>query len=668
MANYQLLKADIDAKVYQNGKQEITGENLNSVLNAMVTTLGAEYQFAGVATTATNPGTPDAKVFYIANGKGTYTNFGGIEVTEDEVVVLYWDTAWHKEATGIASQEKLTKLDQKVDAFPGGINLFNWKTCEINKFINPNNGNIVTNNNCFVSDYIYVKGLSVVKYTALDGTHNYILYNQQKEKLSWGNSAEITIGDATYLMISGMIYQYDKDMVYIGEKPSVYVPYTNVDANSLYPINNEHAIEQIDMPVISKLVRVPTTFEPGIFGSSHSGYQTSDYIEIIPGISQHYFTFKETGGDVYKLKFYDKDKNEILRYSWRALNNYVGKIFKLVYPFGCQYVRYSMLISSGNEDGIFTCPVSNIEDIINEVLDINSIAHNSCYAETNNILWVGTSIPEGATYPIHSCEANGYHCINNSKGQQSLGLRAGNTRCLTWTVDEFKAAFTYTGEAGKIGVTETEFKTALDKTYERAVLPFIRGEQLVITDGSTAAPNGIINPDAIKVSAIVIDHGYNDNVSINELMENPESIDWSSRDRTNFVGAYNYLVDKIQEINHFIKIVVGGYFENDWVNNGDKLCGMHKLVSEHFHLELFDVWNYSQICNLYMAGTQNYIENFNQTYGKSYSYPASRKNSQGNFMAHSLYCPDDIHPHSDLTGNSNKHLDAIYTRFMKGLI
>lgn len=117
MANYQLLKADIDKKVYQNGHQEITGANLNAVLNAMVTTLGAEYQFAGVATKDTNPETTDAKVFYIANGKGTYTNFGGIEVTEDEVVVLYWDSSWHKVATGIASNEKLTELDQKFRGF-----------------------------------------------------------------------------------------------------------------------------------------------------------------------------------------------------------------------------------------------------------------------------------------------------------------------------------------------------------------------------------------------------------------------------------------------------------------------------------------------------------------------------------------------------------------------
>ena len=112
MSNYNSLKATIDANIKQNGNQEITGQILNSVLNQMVTILGAGYQFAGIATIDTNPGTPDAKVFYIANGKGTYTNFGGIEVTEDDVVVLYWDSSWHKVSTGIASNKKLSELEQ----------------------------------------------------------------------------------------------------------------------------------------------------------------------------------------------------------------------------------------------------------------------------------------------------------------------------------------------------------------------------------------------------------------------------------------------------------------------------------------------------------------------------------------------------------------------------
>ena len=116
MSNYNNLKTTIDANIKQNGNQEITGPILNSVLNQMVNILGTGYQFAGIATLdpATEPGTPDAKVFYIANGKGTYTNFGGIEVTEDEVVVLYWDSAWHKVSTGIASQAKLSELGKQV--------------------------------------------------------------------------------------------------------------------------------------------------------------------------------------------------------------------------------------------------------------------------------------------------------------------------------------------------------------------------------------------------------------------------------------------------------------------------------------------------------------------------------------------------------------------------
>ena len=119
MSNYNNLKTSIDANIKQNGNQEITGPILNSVLNQMVNILGTGYQFAGVATLdpATEPGTPDAKVFYIANGKGTYTNFGGLEVTEDDVVVLYWDSAWHKVATGIASQAKLTELNSDFKAY-----------------------------------------------------------------------------------------------------------------------------------------------------------------------------------------------------------------------------------------------------------------------------------------------------------------------------------------------------------------------------------------------------------------------------------------------------------------------------------------------------------------------------------------------------------------------
>lgn len=87
--------------------QKAVSDSINKLKNA-------GYLYAGIATPTTNPGTPDGSVFYIANGKGTYANFGGLEVTEDDVVILYYDTVWHKVSTGIASNEKLTELEQKT--------------------------------------------------------------------------------------------------------------------------------------------------------------------------------------------------------------------------------------------------------------------------------------------------------------------------------------------------------------------------------------------------------------------------------------------------------------------------------------------------------------------------------------------------------------------------
>ena len=115
MANYNSLKTAIKSAVnWDNNNNEISGNDVLSVLLTMVNSLGSGYQFAGVATPTINPGSPDQKVFYIANGKGTYTNFGGLKITEDEVVILTWDFSWHKVPTGIASQAKPSELDKKT--------------------------------------------------------------------------------------------------------------------------------------------------------------------------------------------------------------------------------------------------------------------------------------------------------------------------------------------------------------------------------------------------------------------------------------------------------------------------------------------------------------------------------------------------------------------------
>lgn len=96
MANYQNLKAAISAAIKTNGNQEITGQVLQDVLNSIVSVIGDNYTFAGVATPATNPGTPDQNVVYVALQAGTYTNFNGIVLTNG-ISLLMWDGTWTSE-------------------------------------------------------------------------------------------------------------------------------------------------------------------------------------------------------------------------------------------------------------------------------------------------------------------------------------------------------------------------------------------------------------------------------------------------------------------------------------------------------------------------------------------------------------------------------------------
>lgn len=99
MANYANLLAQIAANIYSNNNQEITGDILQLQLNAMVASLGAGYQFMGVAHPADTPsGYADLRAFWLAGEAGTYTNFGGLVVNENELAVISWDSAWHKSA------------------------------------------------------------------------------------------------------------------------------------------------------------------------------------------------------------------------------------------------------------------------------------------------------------------------------------------------------------------------------------------------------------------------------------------------------------------------------------------------------------------------------------------------------------------------------------------
>lgn len=184
-----------------------------SIVNSITSLSEAGYLFSGVATSKTDPGTPDTKVFYIANGKGTYEKFGGINVTEDDVVILYWDASWHKMSTGIASDQKLSELTFTVEGeryinMPVSYSGEHKSTTDIVK-VNIKAGTytigITSEQEYTYSVHIYVKYVNESPFyiVALDmGTEKLVTFEKDVEEISF-YSQDAKKGNIVVTLYSG---------------------------------------------------------------------------------------------------------------------------------------------------------------------------------------------------------------------------------------------------------------------------------------------------------------------------------------------------------------------------------------------------------------------------------------------------------------------------------
>lgn len=113
MANYQELKQAIADVIKTNGNQEITGAILQNVLKSMVSVIGENATFAGIAIPSTNPGTPDANVFYIAAETGSYPNFGSSKkVTDNEIAIFNLEHGyWSKHSIPVIKTSRAAQIE-----------------------------------------------------------------------------------------------------------------------------------------------------------------------------------------------------------------------------------------------------------------------------------------------------------------------------------------------------------------------------------------------------------------------------------------------------------------------------------------------------------------------------------------------------------------------------
>lgn len=123
MGNYEQLKKAVSDVIKKNGNQEITGEIMQNTLLYIISTIGNDATFAGIAVPETNPGMPDQNVFYIASQPGNYSNFGSIKLVDQVLILTNKNGYWVKFDAGITTAAKVAELEERSNANSAYIKL-----------------------------------------------------------------------------------------------------------------------------------------------------------------------------------------------------------------------------------------------------------------------------------------------------------------------------------------------------------------------------------------------------------------------------------------------------------------------------------------------------------------------------------------------------------------
>lgn len=277
-------------------------------------------------------------------------------------------------------------------------------------------------------------------------------------------------------------------------------------------------------------------------------------------------------------------------------------------------------------------------------------------ATRHKILWLGTSIPCYSHYPEKVCELLHHKCYNMAIGSSGIIVRDGveqgdrNGKDLCESSAEKESRYRSAVESGKI--TEDQLNTYKTYGYDSRVIPYI--------DGTI---------DSCDV--VVIDHGYNDRdtTKMQEYIDKFDtldlSIDGDTYDRTDFIGAFRFLLHIIFATNPKVKVLICSYLENktcgpefpkpNWNNNviynsGYQICTLLKKLAEHYNFPYLNMCDYNGFSMEYLPNTSNYLASINSNYTvKQYT---EKENVNNNITRFQYYCPDGIHPHTDTSGRS----------------
>lgn len=351
------------------------------------------------------------------------------------------------------------------------------------------------------------------------------------------------------------------------------------------------------------------------------------------------------------------------------------------------------------------------EDLENKIETVENYVFPDSRAK---VLWVGTSIASSIDYWGVD---NNYPKMVSDALRFTLYNNARPSSCLSRVVDPgWTTSAQYNAEP-TAGRSLCMTKNEIDSTFRSRLNTIRRNERLssswvenLLNDWKSCSYEELIMPyidgTIDSCDTVIIDHGFNDRFNILNFCQNfndpaKDNISyWPASDvggdtdyaypvkngnqgwywlqhfgdpqyyaaheygralwngvettpdfKNNYFGAMFYVIRKIWSVNPRIRIVIGNYFSKDYGYDSQSIYCTKFILEANKQLAKF--------CGLHCVNVQEYTALSNRQIILS-------DGTQTTDML--IFCPDGVHPGSDLTGQSCKVIAGAYINALRGTL
>lgn len=377
MANYATLKAAIQDVIRTNGNNEITGSLLQQSLLAMITSLGAGYQYAGVATPETQLEVADQRKFWIAATPGNYTN--GAQLADGDVAIISYSSRWEKYTLNIPTKTELNKLNVIIGSPNSGNTSYQYDVVPGQKIVAISDTRFLVYAGASSSQMSFIgyrpdNSLNAFVYEVPDGINVIRFY--------FGSAFSITIAknDIYYSLIDSILKIESSISELLAKK---------VSASDFYGVNPPTNLLYLAVKVDGYLTdQLGNNIQPS------NSYYTSDFIEVEPN-SQYALSYAR-----FSLQ-YDKNKIKI-NGTYTDHNNAQSVI--ITTNANAKYIRMTFLRKNENvaqfspgqvvppyskylvNVPFIGIPFENVSDVLLKMNQIDGAQQSSNLFDANNIV------------------------------------------------------------------------------------------------------------------------------------------------------------------------------------------------------------------------------------------------------------------------------------------